>query len=167
LQKKLLNAFPENDHIKIERSITLGNALLDFSKFRMLREAQHIAKECEHLLLANPQLEGLKIGYAALLRNFSILYAELGQLKQGEYLVSALRALVLNNPQIMPLKEEMARALANSITSQLAQKPGTPDRQKTAHHFNILEDLYQHYPDNQKIKGAFAVSKANLEKAGS
>ncbi|MFA5929156.1 MAG: phosphotransferase, partial [Candidatus Margulisiibacteriota bacterium] len=47
LQKKLLNAFPENDHIKIERSITLGNALLDFSKFRMLRAAQHIAKECE------------------------------------------------------------------------------------------------------------------------
>ncbi len=165
-QGNLLKKYPENDYLKIERSLTMGNSTLDFSKFRMMRAVRLMLEECKKLMDKSPTRKELQTGYAFALRNTSIALAEVGEYDNAMEVVETLIQLSLKNPENLDIKEELARALSNALTSMIIQNK---DNILGAHFqkwTGLLEDLYYLHPDSRKITGAYLVAEKNLKKAG-
>jgi len=169
LQKALAQQYPCDAHLKIEQAIILGNAVLVFSQFHMVHAAEAVKMACECLIQEHSGIPELKIGYAILLRNLSILYGECGNNKPEivktrliTSLLDELRHLSEQHPTLIPIKEELARALANAVTTLLGKSNNVKDI--IADYANRLESLYTQYPTNRKIKGAYQITQANVKK---
>ena len=166
LQKKLAAKYPDSDYIKIETLLTMGNAALDFSKFRMVQAMRHLLNDCHGLMNINSNLKELKIGYAFILRNSSILFAEIGDIPQAVKIVEELIGLCSDNPDLLDVKEELARALSNAVTTILHRGRHLVPQNSLEKYSQILESLFLENQDSKKIKVAYSVAQSNLKKAG-
>jgi len=165
-QERLSAEYPGSAYIRIEHVLTMGNAALDFSKFRMIRAMNHIIRECEGLMENAPELDELRIGYAHMLRNVSILFAETGDDKKANEIVHKHIQLSSENPESLEIKEELARSLSNALTSMLRKgRHGSPP-DPFAMYSRTLEDLYRDHPGSKKIKAACSIARTNIKKSG-
>jgi len=165
LQGRLLEDHPESDYINIERSLTMGNSTLDFSKFRMMKAVHRMLKECEELMNSNPSREELRTGYAFALRNSSIAMAEVGEYDQALEAVETHIQLSRRNHENLEIKEELARTLSNALASIIGRDKDGMAGDPLNRYASILEELYGQHPESRKIRGAYLVAEKNLAKA--
>jgi len=160
LQKLISGNFQENRHVQIERGLTMGNASLDISKFRLDRGAQHLKKQYSEHAREN-DIDEVKIGYAFLLRNTSIQAAELGNLEQAYQIVDE-QIRFASEHKHEEVQGELARTLSNAITSALMVSKADP---RIKEFYEKLEKLHSSI-STDKVKVAHKVAETNLKKAG-
>jgi len=158
LQKILSEKYPENQQIQVERSLTLGNATLDMSKFQLVGGMNEIKKQYEEHKKRHGKIDSVSIGYAFLLRNSSIMLAELGRVDESLCLIEEQINYAKKNKHI-EIQGELARTLSNGITTCLSNRIDTLDR-----YFMLLTELNDRYK-SKKISVAYQVARTNIKKA--
>ena len=162
--KSLSVIYSRNTHIVSEFALALGNAALDFSKFRQQEGMDMLLRESEHLLRQRPESEAVQIGMAGVLRNASILFAETQDLDAATKLIQRLITLAASHSENLAVQEECARALTNGIASLLPHRVEAKTETLLQDYAQKLEVLQGNHPESKKITGAVQVSRANAKK---
>jgi hypothetical protein len=157
LMEELLESNPGNAHVRIEYGIMLGNASLDFSKFRMGNALSWLTSEYRRILV--PGISELDIGYAFMIRNSSIYWAEIGESNIMRTLLNELESFSVGRD--VQVQGELARTYANAIASLGSSRPEAIEL------FSRLKALFEAYPTDEKIKVAYRVSDTNMKKSHS
>jgi hypothetical protein len=107
-----------------------------------------------------PKEECLWVAQAYVQRNISMMLGDAGLAQESYDEIEVLENIWLEHPDHEQIAEELGRACAGGMVTALT----LDDKDKGLQYFSRLDELLFKFPESEKIKTAFQVSKKQYER---